>query len=81
MFSLEPFLASIRANQEIEGIEVAFQEHKISAFVDDIMLYKTNPTQTLPKILEELSNYGIVSNLKINMEKTEILNMSVLLTT
>lgn len=54
VFSLEPFLASIRANYEIKGIEIAGQEYKTSAFVNDIMFYITNATQT--KIMGELSS-------------------------
>lgn len=33
--------------------------------------------QTLSNILIELSKYGAISNFKINVEKTEILNISV----
>lgn len=40
---LEPLLATIRANQDIKDVEVAGQEHKVSAFADDIMLYVSNP--------------------------------------
>lgn len=39
ILSLDPFLATIRVNQGIEGIEVSGQEHKLSAIADNIMLY------------------------------------------
>lgn len=77
MLSLEPLLATIQANQEIRGVEVAGQEHKVSAFANNMMLYVSNPGLTLPNILAEFEKYGEISNLKINQEKTEILNVSV----
>lgn len=70
VLSLEPLLATIRANKEIKGIEVSGQEHKASAFADDIMLCVFNPTQTLPTSLADLKKYGAISNFKVNVEKT-----------
>ena len=75
VLSLEPLLTSIRKNREINGIKVGEQEHKIAAYADDIMLFIANPRQSLPKVMEEMDEYGKVSNFKINMEKTEILNI------
>lgn len=44
------------------------QEHKVSAFVDQITLYISNTTQMLSNILAE-SEYGAIANFKMNMEK------------
>lgn len=42
-------------------------------FADDILLYITNTSQTLPKIKALLEEYGTLAGFKINQEKSELL--------
>lgn len=51
------------------------KEHKVAAYADDILMYVTNPRVTLSNILKEVTEYGELSNFKINPIKTEILNI------
>lgn len=74
---MEPFLSTLRNNQDIGGARVGEEEHKIAAYADDILMYVTNPRVTLPNIIKEMKKYGELLNFKINPIKTEILNIGV----
>uniref|UniRef100_A0A8C5PW08 Reverse transcriptase domain-containing protein n=1 Tax=Leptobrachium leishanense TaxID=445787 RepID=A0A8C5PW08_9ANUR len=75
--ALEPFLESIRSNTSIPGLEGTSYTHKVSAYADDLLFYVPDPLTTLPIIVEEFRLYGHLANLKLNMDKSEILNLSV----
>lgn len=45
-------------------------------YVDDVLFYNTNPETTLPSLLTELRAYGALSNYKVNMTKSEALNIN-----
>uniref|UniRef100_A0A8C5WLI0 Reverse transcriptase domain-containing protein n=1 Tax=Leptobrachium leishanense TaxID=445787 RepID=A0A8C5WLI0_9ANUR len=75
--SLEPFLESIRLNASITGLRGKSGIHKVSAYADDLLFYVSNPLASLPEIVEEFQKYEALSNLKLNMDKSEILNLNV----
>uniref|UniRef100_A0A8C5PAH9 Reverse transcriptase domain-containing protein n=1 Tax=Leptobrachium leishanense TaxID=445787 RepID=A0A8C5PAH9_9ANUR len=75
--SLEPFLESVRRNEAITGITGHNGTHKVSAYADDLLFYVTKPVASLPEIVEEFRTYGTLSNLKLNMDKSEVLNINV----
>uniref|UniRef100_A0A8C5M2S8 Reverse transcriptase domain-containing protein n=1 Tax=Leptobrachium leishanense TaxID=445787 RepID=A0A8C5M2S8_9ANUR len=75
--SLEPLLESVRQNVKITGLEGTRETHKVSAYADDLIFYITNPLITLPEIVTEFQKYGALSNLKLNLEKSEVLNLTV----
>lgn len=58
-------------------MNIGAEEHKPAAFADDVMFFITNPRITLPNVLRILRRYGETSNFKINLKKSEILNISV----
>lgn len=39
VLTLEPLLATIHNNPDIKGFRVGNEEHKLSAFADDVLLY------------------------------------------
>lgn len=51
------------------------QEHKISAFADDV-LFLSSPLTTLHNLLQVLEHFKILSNLKINYSKSFAMNIS-----
>uniref|UniRef100_A0A8C5Q4M0 Reverse transcriptase domain-containing protein n=1 Tax=Leptobrachium leishanense TaxID=445787 RepID=A0A8C5Q4M0_9ANUR len=75
--TLEPFLESVRRNEAITGLEGGSGTHKVSAYADDMLFYVTNPLASLPEIVEEFSVYSKLSNLKLNLEKSEILSLNI----
>lgn len=75
--SLEPFLGHVRLNPNISGIQIGQTQHKVSAYADDLMLSLTNPTVSLPNLLQEFVSYGAPSNLKIYFAKSEAIGVGI----
>ena len=61
---------AIRKNKEIEGITLGKNEIKLSVFADDLTTFVKNP-QSFRLLVMLLENFGNISGLKINEEKTE----------
>ena len=49
---LEVLATAIRAEKEIEGIQIGKEEVKLSLFADDMILYMENPKDSTRKLLE-----------------------------
>lgn len=77
IITLEPLLAAFRRNVDIKGIRVGAGEHKVAAFAHDLLCYITCPRTTIPMALKEFERYGRLTNFKINMSKSELLNISI----
>lgn len=70
---LEPFLRKIRRNREILGTCIGSDEHKGSAYADDLLFYLSAPQTSLPAPMLEVHRFGDLSNFKINFEKSALL--------
>lgn len=77
VLTLEPLLAAIRKNPDIGGCTVGGEEHKVAAYADDVLLYTTNPRISIPNILAIVKRFGEISNYKINLGKSEALNINI----
>uniref|UniRef100_A0A8C5QG33 Reverse transcriptase domain-containing protein n=1 Tax=Leptobrachium leishanense TaxID=445787 RepID=A0A8C5QG33_9ANUR len=75
--SLEPFLEAIRRNPAIPGLKGVNSCHKIAAYADDLLFFLTDAKRSLQAVAREFEVYGALAGLKINMSKSEILNVSV----
>lgn len=51
-------------------------EQKLALFADDLLICITQPTQTLPKFMKLLEEFGFISGYKININKTQILKFN-----
>lgn len=51
-------------------------EQKLALFADDLLISITQPTQTLPKLIKLLEEFGFISGYKININKTQILKFN-----
>ena len=67
---LEVLATVIREEKEIKGIQIGKGEVKLSLFADDMILYKENPTDTIRKLLELISEFSKVTGYKINTQKS-----------
>lgn len=71
---IEPLAQWIRQNINIAGIKLETGEQKLALFADDVLVYLSNPTSSLPALMSILDKYGSYSGYKVNKQKTQVLN-------
>ena len=69
VLALEPLAQAVRQDPDIKGVQVGQQIHKISPFVDDVILLLTDPNQSLSKLQALLSSCSSISGYKVNYGK------------
>lgn len=74
--SLEPLAARIRTKEHIQGISVGTQQHKILLYADDILLLVSDPSNSVPHIMDTIENYSKYLGYKINWGKSEVLPLT-----
>lgn len=50
--------------------------YKLSIFADDLLIYVSNPRLAFPNILHDLKQFGFYSNFKVNVKKSQCLNIT-----
>ena len=48
-------------------------EYKSALFADDVLIYLLHPTQSLPKLMNLLDQYGKDTGYKLNIQKTQVI--------
>ena len=66
---LEVLATAIREEKEMKGIQIG-KEVKLSLSADDMILYVENPTVSIRKLLELISEFSKVAGYKINTQKS-----------
>lgn len=74
---IEPLAESIRQCQHLFGITVGDEEHRISLYADDVLLYISEADRSIPAILKCISDYSILSGYKINLSKSMALSFHI----
>lgn len=73
---IETLAIAIRSDPNIKGVNCGLNTHKCALFADDLLLFVTSPITTLPNINGLLQTFGEVSGLRVNMTKSQALNIS-----
>ena len=68
--SIEPLAISLRASDTYTGVFRGEREHKVSLYADDLLLYISNPSTSIPSIMSTLESFGKVSGYKVNVSKS-----------
>lgn len=68
VMAIEPLAISLRHCPNFNGIVRKDTEHKVSLYADDLLLYISNPSSSVPYIL---SIQQTVSGYKLNLSKSE----------
>ena len=63
---------AIRQTKEIKGIQTEREEVKLSLYADDMILYRENPKDSTPKLLELINKFCKVAGYKINIQKSVV---------
>lgn len=74
--SIEPLAQLIRDDNNIKGVTIDGEQHKLSLYADDVLVYLLEPATTIPYLKGIISNYGYYSGYKINIDKTMALDIS-----
>uniref|UniRef100_A0A3Q3KVC8 Reverse transcriptase domain-containing protein n=1 Tax=Labrus bergylta TaxID=56723 RepID=A0A3Q3KVC8_9LABR len=75
--AIEPLAIAVRSNLSITGFKFGHNEHKLSLYADDLLLYITEPYTSLPPLLQCLKKYSAASGYKLNYTKSEILPLNI----
>lgn len=71
--SLEPIAQLIRQSGRLAPITVGDTSHYISLYADDILIYTSNPSQSIPCLLQTFEQFGEISGYKVNWTKSAIM--------
>ena len=52
------------------------EEHKLSLYVDDILLCFSNPSSSIPALKESIKKFAYYSSYKVNVNKTEAIDIN-----
>ena len=66
---------AIRENKRIEGLKIFGCEHKISQYANDTTLITKNCKNSLNRVLYTLKKFHHISGLKVNIEKTKVVQL------
>ena len=58
--------------QDIPGIVRNQLIHKVSLYADDLLLYISNPTESIPKLIDLLQLFGKLSGYRLNLSKSSL---------
>lgn len=78
---LEPLTIAIRENSSIKGVDGGGSEHKLMLYANDILFLTRNPQNSLPGLMNAISEYSQLSGYKINWTKSEAMPIQRLLST
>ena len=69
---IEILALEIRQNSRIKGLKINQKEHKLLQFADDTTVILNGTEESLGEPLKEITLYGNISGLKINVGKTQV---------
>uniref|UniRef100_A0A3Q2ZWL1 Reverse transcriptase domain-containing protein n=1 Tax=Kryptolebias marmoratus TaxID=37003 RepID=A0A3Q2ZWL1_KRYMA len=70
--AIEPVAIALKTSKEISGIWRNDMEHKVSHYADDLLLFISKPSISLPFALDIFSQFGQISGYKLNLTKSEL---------
>lgn len=62
--AIEPLAISLRDSKEFSGIHRGGKEHKVSLFADDLLIYISDPSKSVPAVISILEKFGQLSGYK-----------------
>lgn len=74
--AIEPLSIPLRADPHIKGIVSCGQEQKVSLYADDLLLFITDSSVSVPAALSVLCSFGSISGYKLNLGKSELLPLN-----
>ena len=66
---LENLARAIRRQKEIKEMQIGNEEVKLSLFANDMIVYITNPKNSISELLQLINTFSNVTVYKINLKK------------
>ncbi len=73
---IEPLAIALRSNPLIKGIVRYSYEHKLSLYADDLLLYASDLSVSVPAAISTLTSFGQLSGYKLNLSKSELMPLN-----
>lgn len=70
LFSMEPLGICLPSSVEYGGIFRGGTKHETSLFADDLLIYISDPSKSIPAVISILNKFGQTSGYKININKS-----------
>ncbi len=70
--AIEPLAIALRGSPML-GISRGGVEHKVSLYADDLLLFVSDPANSIYLVLTLLSEFGQISGYKLNLNKSEVM--------
>uniref|UniRef100_A0AAR2JJM9 Reverse transcriptase domain-containing protein n=1 Tax=Pygocentrus nattereri TaxID=42514 RepID=A0AAR2JJM9_PYGNA len=70
---IEPLAQWLRQTENIRGISINGEDHRVALYADDILIYLTDPSKTFLELMTLLQKFGNYSGYKLNVQKTQLL--------
>ena len=69
--AIEPLSIALKSEGGLKGIRRHGEEHRVSLYADDLLLYVSDSLSSLPSIISILDSFSIFSGYKLNISKSE----------
>lgn len=69
---IEPLAQWIRQSENIKGIHINDEDHKLALYANDMLIYLRDPPNSFFELMNLLETFGSYSGYKLNIQKTQI---------
>lgn len=73
ILAMEPLAMTIRKRTDIFGIQLGDQEHRLALYADDLIVFLTRLSISVPNLMQQIELFGRFSGYEINYSKSSIL--------
>ncbi len=73
VLAIEPFAMAIRAHENISGVRLGQIDHHIPLFANDVILFLTDLSNSIPTLLDVTKNFGLLSGYRVNNAKSSLM--------
>lgn len=64
-----------RDNNNIKGLTINGEQHELSLYANDVLLYLVEPATTIPSLKDLIYTFGYLSGSKVNVDKTRSMDI------